>query len=181
MKQAKTTTLIEKIFPTVKDDLRKIVKFAKENPHCHRKHFTPEFYPNIADPPNLEEFATMIDQLTSKIQKEVPNKYTVSMHNDFSHYEAQLVMDGYSGGPRYIHIVIDSKEEGEYCFSSTGSVYQHRSIIGRISKSGKIHYGRISYGGRFMYNETIKQIEAERKLLKAQKGTIKKKKVGVSL
>ena len=59
MKQNKTVKLIEKIFPSVKDDLKKISKFAKDNPLCNYAYLTSEYETPDPDPLKLSDFKSM--------------------------------------------------------------------------------------------------------------------------
>ncbi len=169
MKQIKTVKLIEKIFPSVKDDLKKISKFAKDAPHCNYSHFTPEYAHGDPDPKNLSEFKSMIESLISRIGRRVSKNYVITLHNDLFHFDPHTVPLSLSRGPGYIHIELSSADEGEYCFSYSGYVWHGIGLIGRILKSGKMKPGRISYGGHFMFDETIKRIKIERELEKTKK------------
>ena len=169
MKQNKTVKLIEKIFPSVKDDLKKISKFAKDNPLCNYAYLTSEYETPDPDPLKLSDFKSMVESLINKIKDKVLTKNEISLHNAYSHFDPQAVVRGLSGGPGYIHIVIKSEDEGEYCFSYSGYVWHGITLIGRILKSGKMKSGSMSYGGNFLFDDSIKKIQGEREIAKAKR------------
>ena len=169
MKQTKTVKLIEKIFPQVKDDLKSISSFSSSAPWCNYTYFTPLIATREPDPKQFLEFVTKVENLVNKTKKIVPNKYEISMHNGCSHFDMASVERGLSVGPGYIHIELNSDDEGIYCFSYSGYVWHNAQLIGRILKSGELRYGKVSYGGNFLFNETIDRMRKEREEAKAKK------------
>ena len=169
MKPNKTVKLIEKIFPSVKDDLKNISNFAKENPLCNYAHLGSEYETGDPDPSKLLDFKSMVESLIDKIKNKVLSKYEISLHNAYSHFDPQMVVRGFSGGPGYIHIEIKSEDDGKYCFSYSGYVWNGITLVGRILKSGKMKSGSMSYGGNFLFDDSIKKIQGEREIAKAKK------------
>lgn len=169
MKQPKTVKLIEKIFPSVKDDLRSFSNSAKRAPWFNNPYYTPEEIAKKADPKQLLEIKTKVKNLVDKIKKIVPSEYEVSIHNAFYHFDPQAVARNLSGGPGYVHVELQSDDEGRYCFSYSGYVWHKIELIGRILKSGEMKSGRMSYGGFFLSDDTINRIRKEREEAKAKK------------
>ena len=169
MKQNKTVKLIEKIFPSVKDDLKKISKVAKEFKDCSSAYFVPEYTHINPDPKQLLEFKTMVEKLICKIKKIIPEQYEISMHNAYFHTDYFGRSLDNEVGPGYIHVYLRSEDENEYCFSYSGYVWHGITLIGRILKSGKMKSGSMSYGGNFLFDDSIKKIQGEREIAKAKK------------
>jgi len=169
MKTPNEIKILSTIYPRIRKDLKSIIEYAKENPKCNYFFFVPEEMVIKDEPENFQPFKNMVDSLISKVERLMPANYTVKLHNEFWHFERQLISDGYGGGPGYIHLVVQSDPDEEYCISHSGSVWYYRDLCGKITTKGEFKAGRVSYGGLFMYNETINRKKEERELAKTPK------------
>lgn len=166
MKTPSEVKFLSRIYPKIRKELKSIVDYAKENPACNYFFFVPEEMVKKDEPENFPTFKKMVEDLVDKVESMTSVNYKISLHNEFWHYHRQLISDGYGGGPGYIHLVVQTDPSMDYCISHSGSVWCYRNLCGKITLKGEYKPGRVSYGGRFMYDETIDQIKRERELAK---------------
>ncbi len=169
MKASNEIKVISKIYPGIREELKRISEYAEENPACNYFFFVPEEMTNKDEPENFQTFKNMVDSLVGKVESLTPTDYSISLHNEFWHFERQLISMKMGGGPGYIHLVFQPDKDKEYCISHSGGVWRHRNLCGKITSKGGFKSGRVSYGGLFMYDETISRIKDERELAKTPK------------
>lgn len=110
----------------------------------------------------------MVDSLVRKVETLTPD-YSVSLHDEAGHLGTEQCTTGFGVGSGYIHLGFQIQNGTEYCISHSGSVWQSCCMCGKISSKGGFKSGRLSYGGFFLYDETINRIKGERELAKIPK------------
>ena len=168
MQPSNEIKVISKIYPQIRDELKRISEYAKENIACNYFLFVPEEV-NKEEPENFKTFQNMVDSLVDKARALVPAGYKVSLHNAFWHFDYHIISMLLDGAPSYIHLVIKPDNEEVYCVSHDGGLWRDGIMCGKFTSKGEFKSGRLSYGGLFMYDETINKIKRERELAKTSK------------
>jgi len=168
MKTPDGMKILTKLFPKIRDELKRISEYAEENPSSKYFFFVPEDG-NIEDgSENFETFKNMVESFIERAEAIVPTGYKVLLHNEFWYINPQRPSMGIGGHLGDISLVLKSESENAYYVSRHGRVFQSPNLFGRIQKSGKFKSGRV-YSGVFMYDETIARIKEELELAKTPK------------
>ena len=149
----KITKILQKIYPIIRKDLKKLTEFFYKNPECF-SHFIlyRHVVPKQKTPESYPLFENKLEEVLKKIEHKIPKDYTIHIHSVEKQYEMFYITEGFTGGIK-AHIGIKNVKTGEEaCVNHNGFLSNPgatQNTYGRILVSGEFKPGKVNFLGFF--------------------------------